>query len=374
MFKKAALSVAIATLLTAGCGGGSGSSGSGSGTTPQSATVAGPLDPVQTSVKSSVITPLTTATAGTPVQGVLQCADSVVNQNTLDIADAFANGLANPSTLAATTPAEAQAALAALVSNLSGLLSSLGGTAGCTGLAAGSATVPTTDPLAGTPLAPLSAALLPALTSAQQQLAGGAGGSAPLSATQLSSIVAMLSDAYSGAVAQLPGSATSAPIVGGTLVTVGDALGQLKTITAAATSGANPTVLSADLQALAQTVLTDLTTKVVPVGTLQGTAGGGASTDVLAQIQAAVASLTGGLGSAPTTALPGNALGGAAFAPLTGLISQLSAGLPTSLAGSAGSTPLAAALGPVQSLLGSLLAAPGVGGGTTCPLHFLGLC
>lgn len=389
MSKKVSLAaaVALATVLTA-CGGGSSSSDNGSGsgnnggggTTPASASVAGPLDPVQSAVTTTVISPLVGAAAGTPLQGVLLCANSVVTMNTLDIADAFANGLQNPATLASTTPAQAQAAVTALVAHLSGLLNSLASTSlsgsSCGGGAAGSTQVPTSNPLASTPLAALGDQLLPVLLSAQQQLGGS---STPLSATQLAGIVSSISAAFDRAVASLPSEATGAPIVGGVIAAVQNALAQLSTIATDASSGANPTVIAADLQALASSVLNSLLTQVLPVADLQSLAGAGAGTDVLATLQAAIASLTSGLATNPTTTLPSDPLSGVGFDSLTTLLSTFVPQLQTILGGAGTvSSPLDLATTLVQDLLGSLLSLGGSGGsggsGSGCLLQILGLC
>lgn len=390
--KKAGYALALSTaMLAAACGGGGGGSNSndnpsGGGTTPtpQSLTVAGPLDTVQTAVTSTVFVPLVSATAGTPLQPVLLCANGIATRNLLDIADAFANGLASPSTLLTTAPRQAQLAATALVGNLSGLLTALNGTQSCLGGSAAPTTgIPTTNPLAGTPLAALGDQLLPVLLSASQQLAPGAGGvSSPLSAVQLAGIVEQLSNAFSTGLAALPPNVLTAPILGGSLVTVDDALSQLASLTSLASSGGTPQALAASLQTLAESVIGNLLTQVVPVTNLQSLAGVGAPTDLLATLQGAVATLTAGLGTNPTTPLPANPLSGAGFDGLTGVINQLVTSLPTALTGTAGLTPLAAALGQVQTLLGSLLGivgggTGGIGGGGSgggCLLGFLGLC
>lgn len=369
MLKKTCSTMLLATVFAAGCGG-SGGASSGS-TNPQAATVPGPLDPVQQAVTTSVIGPLASATANTPVQGVLLCANSVVTQNTLDIADAFANGLASPSTLTATTPEQAQAALSALVANLSGLLTALAGQTSCGGVAVGGSLVPATNPLAGTPLEPLGAALLPALTSAQQQLAGVAGGTAaPLSATQLTSILTLLRDAYAQGVTALPPTATTAPVIGGVLYTVGDALIRLTNISSDAIGSATSTQLAADLQQLTQALLDDLLTKVVPIQTLQDAAGTTAVNDVVAQLEAAVATLTAPLASAPTVPLPTDPFAAVSFSALTDILAKLAATLPTALAGTNGQTPLDVALGTLQTALEALLKT--VNG--SCLLVILGVC
>lgn len=371
-----------AVMLAAGCGGGGGSDGmtdnpsDGGGTlTPQSAAIVGPLDTVQTAVTESVFLPLVTATDGTPLQGVLLCANGIVTRNVLDIVDAFANGLASPSTLIATSPADAQAAVTALVGNLSGLLTSLNGAQTCLGgSSAPTLGIPTTNPLAGTPLEALGDALLPALLSASQQLAPLTGGAPSLTAVQLSDLVAQLSDAFSTGLAALPSEALTAPLVGGSLVTVDDALAQLASLTALAEGGGTPEALAAGLQTLAQSVVGNLLTQVLPVANLQDLAGVGAPTDLVNVLQDAVAGLVASLGSNPTSALPANPLSGDGFAALTTLIDTLTAQLPGALTGTAGLTALQAALGQVQTLLGSLLGIGGGDGEGECQLGLLGLC
>jgi len=391
MLKK--LSVATAVALSIGlsaCGGGGGSSSSGGsggsggsgsgggGTTPSSASISGPLDTVQTDVSDTVIAPLVTATSGTALEGVLQCANSIVTFNTLDIADAFANGLANPSTLTSTTPAQAQAAVSALVSHLVGLLNSLAATSAstsCSGTYSGSTTVPSNNPLTGTPLAALGTQLLPVLTSAQQQL----GGSSTLSATQLASILSTISTALNTGMSSISGATNGAPVLSGVLVAVQDSLAQLSTIATHAASGSNGVVLAGDLQNLAESVLNDLLTQVMPVADLQSLAGSGASTDVLAELQAAVATLTGGLATNPTTALGSNPLSASGFSSLTSLTDSLVAELTSSFSGVSGaSSPLTLASTLVQSVLENLLSLTGSGSNTSsgagCTLSLLGLC
>lgn len=383
MLKK--LSVVTAVALSVGlsaCGGGGGGSasdsGSGGGVTPSSASISGPLDSVQSDVSTTVISPLVDATSGTALEGVLLCANSIVTYNTLDIADAFANGLANPTTLTSTTPAQAQAAVSALVSHLVGLLNSLaatGANTACSGTYAGATTVPSNNPLTGTSLAALGTQLLPALTSAQQQL----NGSSTLSATQLASILATISTALNTGVSSVSSATADVPVLGGVLVSVQDSLSQLSTIATHAASGANGVVLAGDLQNLAETVLNDLLTQVMPVANLQSLAGAGASTDVLAQLQAAVATLTASLGTNPTTALGSNPLSASGFSSLVPLVDSLVTELTSSFSGVSGaSSALTLASTLVESVLANLLSLTGSGSNTSsgsgCTLSLLGLC
>jgi len=376
LMNKTRIALAVATISLAACGGGGGSSSEGSspGTTPTvaPAAVPGPLDTAQNAVSTQVFAPLVEATAGTPLQSVLACGNSIVTRNTLDIGDALANALASPSTLASTAPAAAQGAVTALVGNLSGLLGSLTGQITCLGGSSGDIAVPTTNPLAGTPLEPLGNALLPVLTSAAQQLTAAGNGTAPqLSATQLATIVGQLNDAFASALGQLPPEALTAPVVGGSLVTIGNSLANLDMLTTLASTGGSPTALAAAFQTLAQSSLSDLLTLVLPAGALQDAAGTGAP-DVVGMIQTAVATLTGSLGTDPTTALPANPLTNTDFTALTDLVNQLSTLLPTGLTGSTG-TPLDTATGPLLTLINSLFAPAtgGTGTGSGCLLGIL---
>lgn len=101
------LATAVATLSLAACGGGGGgSSGAtadpGTPTSDPVARAAGPLDPVQTQLESAVLAPLASALAGTPLEGVVDCANELVNYKILDTVDVLAGGLAlsaNPADL-----------------------------------------------------------------------------------------------------------------------------------------------------------------------------------------------------------------------------------------------------------------------------------
>lgn len=381
MFKKISLAavVALGTVLT-GCGGGGGggndgnpSGGGGGSTNP---TVAGPLDTVQASLSDSVISPLKSAAIGTPLEDVLACTDSVVNQNVLDIADAFAAALANPATLASTAPAEAQAAVMSLIANLSGYLnslSSLTNVATCTGDAFGGTSIPTSNPLAGTPLEALGTQMLQALTQAQALIPTN--GSA-LSAAQLNSIVTLLSSGFTSGLGGIGTDPSDLPIIGGSLLSVEDALAQLQLLTAGGAAGIpDPTALAAQFQTLAQSVLSGQLTQLLPVGDLQSLAGGG---DLLATFQAAITQLTGGLGTLGAgglPALPANPLSGAGFAGLDSLLDLFTGagGLPTALDGATLTQLLnVGGSNPLTALISSLTTPIGGGGGGSCTLPILG--
>lgn len=341
MLRKAGVLVLVAgSLALAGCGGSS-SGGSSSGSA-QPAAVAGPLDALQTTLTSSVFDPLESATAGTPLQGVLSCADQGVNQNLLDTVDALLNGLQNPATLASTTPAQVQAELQALVGNLTGLLTALAGSGDCNGTSSlGS------NPLAGTPLAALGNALLPQLQSLQAQLSGG-----QLGLGTLSGLFTQLQQTLQGALQQLPSSATSAPVLGGLLSTLETTLGDLGTLIN--TVGSSPANVPAAVATTLQDLLNGLTTQVIPLGQLQQISGQSGSTSPLSQVKSAIqtvvqqvqnaliqgSTLSGLLGAGQTSGFTG---------PLTQLVSQLTTPLRNALAG------ISSTGNPVSDLLSSLL-------------------
>ena len=370
MIKQVMLSGTLAVcLIAAGCGGGSSSSGSSSGGNTGTATsVSGPLTTVQNTLSGSVLVPLENATAGTPLQGVLICTDDVVNHNTLDILNAVLNGLQNPSTATTVTPAQVQALLNEIANNLGSLLTALSGTGGC-GTASGGGTasgIPTTNPLAGTPLAPLGAALLPVLQQIQGATASGSSSGNGLA--QLALLVDQLNTALQTGLAQIPASAKTQPVLGGVLTTLGTTVANLAAMMDAV--GANN---SAAFQTATQTMLDNLLvnvlTQVVPTSYIETQAGqSGTITGPIKQAAATFSTTVAtalGQGEAQLLA----ALNSSQLAPVVnpvlntllpailGPINQALAG-----AGSGGSsgggptgTPLDAILAPLTSVLSSIL-------------------
>jgi hypothetical protein len=273
-----------ACLFAAGCGGGSGSDGSGSNPTSNTSnpsgtvfTVDGPLQSVQTTLSSSLFTPLETATQGTALQGLLVCTDDVVNHNTLDVLNAVLNAAQNPSA-ASTLPTQLQPLLIEITNNLGGLINALGGSAGCGTASTG---MPTTNPLAGTPLASLGAELLPVLQQIQQQgaLSGssssGSGSSSGTSAsglTDLATLVAELNTALQNGLAGVPASAYSQPVVGGVLTTLQSTVANLSAVVNAVAANNTPAFQSAT-QTLIDQLLVNVLTQVVPTSYIETQAG-----------------------------------------------------------------------------------------------------
>ena len=373
MIKQFLLSGALAAcVIAAGCGGGSGSSGSSGGSGSSSggssgttATVNGPLNTVQTTLSSSVFGPLEQATQGTPLNGVLVCTDAVVNQNTLDLLNTFLNTAQNPSTASA-APAEVQALLLEMANNLGGLLTSLAGTGGCgTSSSGGSGGIPTTNPLAGTPLAPLGAALLPVLQKIQGQL--GSGSSSGNSLADLATLADELNAAFQTGLAQVPASAFAAPVVGGVLTTLKVTASNMAALVDAFAANDAKSFQTA-AQALLDNLLVNLLTQVVPTSFIETQAGKPGS--ITGPIDAAAATFSAALATALTqgeVALQA-ALGSSQLAPVLGPVNQLlssilgpitqalaGVGSGSSSGGGVTGTPLDALLGPLTTVLSSIL-------------------
>ena len=392
IIKKFLLSGALAAcVIAAGCGGSSGSSGSSSGGGSSSSggssgsssgasgttvSVAGPLDTVQTTLSGSVLSQLETATAGTPLQGVLVCTDDVVNQNTLDVVDSILNALQNPAS-AASAPPQIQALLLEMANNLGGLLNSLAGKGGC-GSAAGSSSsssgggsVPVTNPLAGTPLAPLGDALLPILQKIQLQLAAGSSGGNGLA--DLASLVDQLNAAFQTGMAQVPASAFSQPVVGGVLTTLKVTVGNLAAVVDAL-STSNSAAFQSATQALLDNLLVNVLTQIVPTSFIETQAGKPGS--ITGPIDTAAATFAATVATALTQGEQQllAALNSSQLAPVVnpvlntllpailGPITQALAGAGGSSSGGVTGTPLDALLGPLTTVLTGILG----GTGTTC--------
>lgn len=398
IIKKFLLSGAIAAcVIAAGCGGSSGSSGSsssssGGGSSSSSGgsssgsssgaggttvSVAGPLDTVQTTLSNSVLSQLETASAGTPLQGLLVCTDDVVNQNTLDVVDTILNALQNPAS-AASAPPQIQALLLEMANNLGGLLNSLAGKGGC-GSAAGSSSssggggsVPVTNPLAGTPLAPLGDALLPILQKIQLQLGAGSSGGNGLA--DLATLVDELNAAFQTGLAQVPASAFSQPVVGGVLTTLKVTVGNLASVVDAL-STSNSAAFQSATQALLDNLLVNVLTQIIPTSFIETQAGKPGS--ITGPIDTAAATFAATVATALTqgeqqllAALNSSQLAPVVNPVLNTLLPAILGPITKALAGASGSssgggvtgTPLDALLGPLTTVLTGILG----GTGTTC--------
>jgi len=346
------------TLLLTACGGGGGSDPATGGTTPQSTTVvgksvAGPLDPVQTQINDSALVPLSSAVAGTPLEGVVECGGALVNQDVLDFGDTILTSLQTVAANPAASNADALAgSLRLIVSDLTQLIEGLSGTAvtcatDTVSLAQLEAALHALD---GTPLAPLAAQLQPVLENIIATIGTGEPGTAApnVSLTTVAGLVTQLNDAMQAALLQIPQDAYTAPVIGGVLTTLSGSLNDTETLLTAALAG-NTDNASAALQALVTNTLNNVLTKIVPVNALGTQAGQTPQlSGLLSQDPTALLSLlTGSIGQAPQLGFP----------------TQLNDVL-TTLLGSF-NTALPSILGPITDAIGT----GGSGGGTgTGPL------
>lgn len=265
------LALAGLMILTA-CGGGGSSGGAPSATAPTPrTTVTGPLDVLQQPLSSEVLGALADGFAGSPLEGVLICADRAVVGDTLDVVDAVLVGLQpapgqNPQVALTDAIGQAQEALAQLTLDLQGLLAVIGGEARC-GTATTRPALLVSNPLAGTALAPLGSALLPALGTAQAALSGG-----DRSAGELAALLGTLQAAFEQGLATLPPEAREAPVVGALLTTAARSLDDLAVLLAAV-QAQNLDGTRAAAAATVEHLLAGLSTEVVPLRTIE-TAGG----------------------------------------------------------------------------------------------------
>ncbi len=261
--KKWLLATAVAaSVFTAGCGGGSddGASGSGgNGSVPADFKVAGPLDALQTPLSENVLAQLSGALAGTPLESVIGGVDRVVVKDVLDIVDALALGLQraaqDPSSLAATT-ADVRGSLVQLARDLQGLLGSLAGATG------GNTSPGALNPLAGTPLAGLGAALQPILGQITRQVGSKEG--EDLNLSQLAQLVAQLNQQLQIGLAAIPPQAAQAPVLGGVFTTLSVALNDVSGLLNGVGSYSGPqaaTAVASTLNNLRDNVLT----RIIPL-------------------------------------------------------------------------------------------------------------
>jgi hypothetical protein len=394
MFRKLSLTAAVAAvLLAAGCGGSSDTPVSSSSGQPAQArySVSGPLTGVQQQVSGTVLMPLANAAAGTPLQGVVICADAAVNGDALNIVNALANGVENaagtqnPQAIAAAAP-QVQGAIQQLALDLQQLLGAIAGGPGCK--AGAPATAPGSNPLAGSPLAGFGTALAPVLGNVIPNLGvptGAGGQSSGRSLTELVTVVQSLSAAFDSAMAQVPAQASGAPVLGGTLTTLQTALHDLSSLLNTANTGSAPATTLA-LQQTINDVLLNVLTKVVPVNTIEAQSGqrGVISTPVANAANQFGAVFAQYLGQAVTPALQAlfnsniTVLLNPVLAPVNQLLPSLIGPLTGALAGSGGGStadPTAAisnALVIVTSTLSKVLGTAAGGGLPAIPCVFAG--
>lgn len=374
------------SVFAAGCGGGGGGSSAvdpaDTGGMPV-AKVTGPLDALQAPLSDAVLGQLANALAGTPLEGVVNSVDQLVVQDLLDIVDALTLGLQRAATQGnaaglASIAGDVQQQVLKLALDLRGLLGALG--AGTGGGAAG-------DPLAGTPLAPLSSALLPVLNPLIAQLQSK--NAEDLQLTQLAALVAQINTQLQAGLALVPAEARNAPIVGGVFTTLGSTLTDVTSLLQAA-GAYNGALTTSRLETTVNNLLVNVLTKVLPLQYIE--AQSGRPGVLTGQIEAGVAQLAAVLGDnvgLVLTPVLEQLLGGALSpvldpientvlpAVLTPIIDALSGGL----GGTSGPGFLGTVLGSVTSLVGGVVNGVlgqivGGGGTPTClfrdtPLQFL---
>lgn len=395
MFKHLLVGAATAsTVFLAACGGGgsSGSSalppGGGSGA-DVTARATGPLDSVQDQISTGVFGPLSGAVAGTPLEGVVTCANELVTYEILDVVDLLAGSLqraANPQDLSR-LPLASEALVArvrAVAFDLTQLLLGLANQgSGC--LTAGNSVTGNSqalgmltgggNPLAGTPLSPLGSILAPALGNFLIAT-GGATPATDLQLSTVSDLYSQLNTALQTALAQIPDAALEAPVAGGALLTVAGALQDLDSLLFAVTryqTGATEVAL----ESLIGNTVDNLLTRVIPLRLIEDQAGQPgvisapiiAATDQLAtRLSAVVAQALDPLNSTVLNGLLSPILDpieNTVLPTLLGpIIDAISGGLPTGT-GSGGlpNTPLTPVVDLVQGVLGGLLGGLGGGGG-----------
>lgn len=398
MLKKILLASAVsgAFLLTA-CGGSSGGSDPATPEpTPPPTTqngdgviqvkdVAGPLDNVQNQLSTAVFGQLGSAVAGTPLEGVIQCADAVVTYSTLDIADSVLAQLQTSLVTGGGTtmrpdPAVLADSLGSLAVNLTQLLQGLGDAGG--GCLANSLTLDdinfTTNPLAGTPLEPLGTQLGPVLTRIATVLDAYDGREDDLQLVQISTLVSQLNAAMQTALQQIPADAYEAPVVGGVLSTVSTALNDTNALLGAVFVY-NAQGTRTGLETLLNNTLVNTLTNVLPVHMIEQQAGqpGVISGPIEAGVAALASNVALAIGTVSTPALEDlldgvlapvldpieNDLLPTILDPLTALIGGGLGGQTPDLGNPLAGTPLAPVIDAISSVVGGLLSGIGGGGG-----------
>lgn len=396
--RLATAALAFATLSLAACGGGGSGGGSGpvgsTPTTDPTARVAGPLDPIQTQLEGALLNPLASALSGTPLAGVVDCANELVNYKILDTVDVLAGSLAlsaNPADLTSLAqtldPAVLTERVRAIAFDTAQLLLSLNDSGtGCatlgnsvTGNAGAQQLLSGSNPLAGTPFEALGSVVGPAIS----QLLSATGGARPDSDLPLASLLnayQQFNTAVQTGLALLPADAQNAPVVGGVLLTVGDALNDLGGVFTGL-STFNPTALQAGLTTLLSGIAGNLTTNLLPLGSLEGGLGqpnalSGLNALAVGDFGSTLAGLISGgdaISSLTSLGLLSNVLSplqGTVLEPIIDLLSLELGSNPLAPGGTSGDlltgTPLAPVVDIVSGVVGGLLGGVGGGGAVPC--------
>lgn len=298
--------IVLATSFVAACGGGSGGGNSLTGPDSAKNDVAGPLDAIQQPLSEQVVGPLAAAAAGTPLEPVLLCVDQAVVVDLIDVVDSIAAAAeasagGDPAAAFEAAAGNIQASLTGFADNMVALLTSLGGGPGCTeggntggGDAGGSGGDAGPLPLTGTPLDLIISGINGAIPSS----GGDAGGQpADVDLTDVgafvSSLVAGFNTGYDMFLEQAPAEAVNAPVVGGIIALLHDAVNDLDSLATEVTAYQGQA--SADeAEVLLNNLLNNLLLGVVPVLAFEEVSGQqGAVSD---QISGGVDQLTSAIG------------------------------------------------------------------------------
>ncbi|MHA7834898.1 MAG: hypothetical protein ACX94A_10510 [Algiphilus sp.] len=378
------------------CSGGGSNTGSGtagdgapSENTARAERVEGPLDAAQEPVSQQVFGQIAGGTAGTPLEPVVLCADQAITFGALDIGDAVLLALqdgaesGDPQSALEDGSMKIQAAAEQFATDLQNLLTALAEQqcASAGGDNGGGDDDGNGDggdnPLAGTPLEPLGAALAPVLS--QFPGGGGDGGNGETADLQaLSDFYSALNQALQDGLSQVPPEAKEAPVLGGIFSTLSTTLTDLDALLFAV-SIFNSADSTAQVQNTVNNLLDNVLTQVVPVAFIEMQAD--MEGEFTSQIEGGVDQLTGPLSNLQAVFDPlfndlfsdalqplidpiGNQVLPAVLGPLTDAL----AGGGNGGGGDGGptGTPLDAVLAPLADLLGG-----SGGGGTTVELPLI---
>lgn len=411
--KKLIASSLIVSLLLAGCGGGGNNENesaapvvsSDSTTTPIiRSTVIGPLTDVQSTITNSVMQPLVVASGGTPLAGVVSCANSALGGDALNIINAVAKGqqglAQNPQAMTNMAP-QIQIQILQMARDMQQMIAALAGGAACGEDAR--PMPPNGNPLTGTPMAALGDQLLPVLINVLN-----ARHSDQPSLTDVANQLLAISNAYNSAYRQLPASVVGAkvpdgvpalatrmievPVLGGVLSAFNSMLPALTVLIQSAAQGDTEWVV-AMLENTTYSVIENLLLNVLPLNNLQAQSGSTVLSDPIHQAAEQIgAQLSAGLNSsvseaaqrtalnnelAPVLATLNQSAGAGGATLLTSLLARLTAALaalPPNAAGSAAVMALIDAVLPaINSVLSSILGMPSSTSTTSaapgCPLE-----
>lgn len=337
-------------LLLAGCSGGSSFSdtsatpgGSNGGGT--SASVSGPLDPLQNTL-SDVLGDQIADALPAPLNVTVECADQAVTALT-DVPDAIllaVAGLPNGADPAAAFQGTSEQVIASLQSFAAKLQSSLlilaGRGSACSGTLDG-------NPLAGTPLAPAGTVLEELIQTLASFNAPGSTQDPDL--TAVTDAVAPLLDQLSQSLALLPAEVRNAPVIGGVLQTVESLTGDLANVLPDIGEYDAPGT-TAGIEALLNNTLSNMLLHVLPVAQIEDQVGQNFSSQIQDGIDTLTAALGSGLGQLITPAFD-QALDGAlepVLDPVEGLVAQVLGAVATGPAN------------PLNGILGGLAGNGGV--------------